>query len=125
MLVALDELGALDEHATRSTGRVEDPAVERLDDLDDEPDDRVRGEELATESTFRHGEVREEVLVDEPESITRELAGKRSEQPKQLDEGRLLQALVALGEHVLQLRVVGLDQPHGRVDRCAEVLPFG
>ena len=40
--VALDEVGGVDEHAARAAGRVEDPAVERLDDLDDQPHDRRR-----------------------------------------------------------------------------------
>lgn len=75
LVVALDELGALYEHAPRSAGGVVDLAVERLDDLDDQPDDRVRGEELAAESAFGHGEVGEEVLVDQPEGIARQLAG--------------------------------------------------
>ena len=39
LLVVLDEAGALHEHAARAAGRVEDAAVERLDDLDDELDD--------------------------------------------------------------------------------------
>ena len=57
-----------------------------FDDLDYEPHDRMRGEELASEPTFRHCEVRQEVLVDESERITRELAGKRSEEPKEFYE---------------------------------------
>ena len=69
--VALHELRALHEHAARSARGVEDPAVERLDDLDDQSDDRVRREELATEAALRRGEVGEEVLVDQPERVTR------------------------------------------------------
>jgi hypothetical protein len=99
--------------------------VERLDDLDDEPDDRVRGEELAAEATLGHGQVREEVLVDEPERVAGQLARQRREQPQQLDERRLLEPLIALREHVPQLGVVGLDEPHGGVDRGAEVLLLG
>ena len=47
LLVLLDEAGALHEHAARAAGRVEDAAVEGLDDLDDELDDGGGGEELA------------------------------------------------------------------------------
>ena len=73
LVVALDELGALDEHAARPARRVEDPAVERLDDLDDQPDDRVRREELAAEPTLGRREVGEEVLVDQPERVAGQL----------------------------------------------------
>ena len=85
LVVPFDELGALDEHAARSAGGVEDLAVERLDDLDDQPDDRVRREELAAEPPFARGEVGEEVLVDQPEGVAGELAWQRREQPEQLD----------------------------------------
>lgn len=74
LVVAIDELGALDEHAARPTGRVEHLAVERFDDLDDQPDDRVRRKELTAESAFTGREVGQEVLVDQPERVTRQLA---------------------------------------------------
>ena len=81
LVVALDELRALHEHAARATRGVEDAALERLQDLDDEPDDRVGGEVLATALAFLGGEVGEEVLVDESERVAFELgraAGRRA-----------------------------------------------
>ncbi len=123
-LVALDELGALHEHAARAAGGVEHPPVERLDDLDDEAHDGVRGEELAAQPTLGHGEVRQEVLVDEPEGISRELAGERGKQPQQLGQRRLLDPLVAPGEDILQLRVVSLDEAHRRVESGTQVFPL-
>ena len=125
LVVALDELGALHEHAARAAGGVVDLAVERLDDLDDEPDDRVRREELAAESALGHGEVRQEVLVDQPEGVAGQLAGQRREQPDQLDERGLLQSLVAPRQDSAEFWVVGLDHLHGRVDRGAEILLSG
>ncbi len=121
----LDELGALHEHAARAAGRVVDLAVVRLDDLHDEADDRVRGEELSAEPALGHGEVREEVLVDEPEGVTGERARQRGEQAEQFGEGGLLQALVALREHISQLGVGSLHGPHGSVDRRPQVVPLG
>ena len=85
LVVPIDELGALDEHAARSARGVVDPAVERFDDLDDQPDDRVRREELAAEAALARGEVGEEVLVDQPERVAGQLARQRSEEPEQLD----------------------------------------
>ena len=73
LVVALDELRALDEHAARATGRVEHATVEGLEDLDDEPDDGVRREELAAALALLRGEVGEEVLVDQAERIAVEL----------------------------------------------------
>jgi hypothetical protein len=49
------------------------------------------------------------------------MSPKASPESLQLDKGGLLQALVALREHVLQLGVVGLYEPHGGVDGSAEV----
>jgi hypothetical protein len=48
--------------------------MERLDDLDDQPDDRVRREKLTAETSLARGEVGQEVLVDQPERVAGELA---------------------------------------------------
>ena len=47
LLVLGDEARALHEHAARAAGGVEDAPVERLDDLDEQPDDAGRRVELA------------------------------------------------------------------------------
>ncbi len=121
-LVPFDELGALHEQCRPTARRVEHPAVERLDDLDDQPDDRLRREELPAQPALRHREVRQEVLIDEPERVTRQLARQRREQPQQLHQRRLLQPLVPLRQHVPQLGVVHLHQLHRHTDRGAEIL---
>ena len=56
-ITSLDELGALDEHAARAAGRIEDLAMKRFDDLDDQPDDRVWREELTAQTTLARGEI--------------------------------------------------------------------
>ncbi len=125
LVVALDELGALDEHAARPARGVVDLAVERFDDLDDQPDDRVRREELTAEATLARSEVGEEVLVDQPERVAGQLARQRGEQPKQFAEGGLLEPLVAARQDVPQFGVRALDQLHRLVDGLAEVLALG
>ena len=65
----VDEARALHEHAARPAGRVEDLAVEGLDDLDDQPDDRGRCEVLAALLTLGDRELAEEVLVDLAEGV--------------------------------------------------------
>ena len=65
--------------------------------LDDQANDRVRRGELTTEASFVRREVGQEVLVDQPERITGQLARQRSEEPEQLTEGGLLKSLIATG----------------------------
>ena len=51
-----------------------------------------------------HGEVGEEVLVDQPEGVAGERARERREQADELDERALLELLVAAREHGVQAR---------------------
>jgi hypothetical protein len=67
--VTLDEVGRLHEHPARPARRVEDPTVERLDDLDNQPHDRHRREELARALPLGERELAQEVLVDQPECV--------------------------------------------------------
>ncbi len=71
------------------------------------------------------GEVREEVLVDEPEGVAFELRGQWGEEAQQFDEGRTFELLVAAWQDVLQLGVGGLDSLDRLVDRPAEVVTLG
>ena len=82
LVMAFDELGALDEHAARPAGGVQHAAVERFENFHDEPDDGVRREELAAALAFLSCEVGEEVLVDQAERVTAELLGQRGEEPQ-------------------------------------------
>ena len=122
LVVTLDELRALDEHAARATGRVEDAALIGLQDLDDQPDDGVGREVLTTALALLGGEVGEEVLVDEAEGVAGELGRERGEEAQQLDQGRALQLLIAARQDVLQLRVGGLDRLDRLVDGLADVV---
>ena len=84
----VDEPGALDEHAARSARGVEDLAVERLDDLDDQADDRGRREVLAALGAFRDRELAEEVLVDLAERVALDVAEDGVHRAQQADQGR-------------------------------------
>ena len=69
LLLALDEVAGLDEHAAGAAGGIEDDAVVRLDHVDDGLDEGGRGEELAVILRALHGELHEEVLVDAAEDV--------------------------------------------------------
>ena len=114
--MAGDEVGRLDEHAARPAGGVEDLAVERFEDLDDELDDRGRGEELAAALALGHGELAEEVLVDQAEAVALDVVGQRVERAQQLDQHVVRERAVHLGQHALEVGVVVLDRRHGVVD---------
>ena len=125
LLVLLHEPGRLDEHAARPAGGVEDAALERLDDVDDQLDDRGRGEELAASLTLGHGELAEEVLVDLPEGVTFDVVGDRPDQPQQLGQHRVVEAGVVAGQHTLEVGVLGLDGLHRPVQRRPDVGALG
>ncbi len=67
--MGFDEFGTLSEHAARSTSWIVDASVVRLDDLNDQLDQRSRREELATTLPFGTSEVAEEILVDLTELV--------------------------------------------------------
>ena len=97
---ALDEVRALHEHPARAAGRVEHPAVVRLDDVDDGLDQGDRREELAAVMRLLVGELGEEVLVDTPEHVA-----------VCAPEGRIVEGAQKLAEHiVVELLVLCLGQ---------------
>jgi hypothetical protein len=73
---------------------VEDLAVEGLDDLDDEADDRRRGEVLAALLALGNRELAEEVLVDLAEGVTLNRAEHRVHGPEQPDESVVRELLI-------------------------------
>jgi len=44
---------------------------------------------------------------------------------EQFHQGGVFQPVVGLGQHILEVRVLALDGPHGVVDGLADVLPLG
>ena len=87
------EAGALHEHAAGAAGRVEDAAVERLRDFDEQPDDADRRVELAALLAFRAGELAEEVFVDPPEGVVVERGGDLGDLLEQLLQQRAVENL--------------------------------
>ena len=120
--VLLDEPGALDEHATGTGSRVEDPAVERLNDLNDQADDGRRCEVLPALRAFGDSKLPEEVLVDLAEGVALNVAEDRVHRTQQVDEGVIGECLVGPREDAPQGRVLLLDGRHRIVDRFAEVV---
>ena len=122
--MTLDEVRRLHEHPARSAGRVVDLAVVRLDDLDDELDDRRRGEELAAFLALCEGELAEEVLIDEPEAVALERVGQPAKQAEQLDQHGARQPGVRARQHAVEVRVRALDRRHRVVDGFPEIRAF-
>ena len=124
--VGADELDRLHEHARRAAAGIVDPALPRLQHLDQEPDHAARGVELAALLPLRARELRKEVLVDAAEHVPG--AGVLVADPDvahEVDELAEAQGVergagVVLREHVLEHGVVALDAGHGVVDQPAD-----
>jgi hypothetical protein len=123
--VVPDEPGGVDEHPSRPAGGVVDLAVERLDHVDDQPDDGLRREELAATPPFVLGEFGQEVLVDEAERVAGHQPRERREEADKLDQDALLELLVSTWEHPAKTRVRRLDRVHREVDVGSEVFALG
>ena len=97
----------------------------RLDDLDDQLDERGRREELAALLALGHRELAEEVFVDPAEGVAFDVWRNPGEGSEQRDEGVVVEPLVGLRQDVPELLVLGLDGAHRVVDRLADVLALG
>ena len=73
----------------------------------------------------RHGELAQEVLVDFPEGVALDVHRDGVEDLQQRDQHAVVQAVIGLGQHILQVFVFLFDAPHGIVDGLAEVGAFG
>jgi hypothetical protein len=118
-----DELRRLHEHPSRSAARVEHPPVIRLDDLDQEPDDRPGRVELAGVASLGGREPAEEVLVHPAEHVVGAVVDVREADVADEVDQSTQQALVdlgpgvALGQHPLEARVLLLDGFHRLVEK--------
>ena len=125
--VGTDEVDRLDEHAGGAAARVVDPALVRLQHLDEEPHDRAGSVELAALAALGQGELLQEVLVDVAQHVSGAGLGSTdhdvADHVHDLSQASLVQgrAGVVLGQHVLERRVVPLDGDHGVVDQPADV----
>ena len=126
-MAALDEAGALDEHAARAAGRVEHDAALRREHVGDERDQRDRREELAAVVGLLVGELGEEVFVDAAEHVARDLFEFfRVEGAQELAEDGVVEFLIfSLGEHTAQVLVVFLDGLHRLDDGLGPVVAVG
>src|SRR5258708_37206980 len=65
----LDEVAGLDEHATGAAGGIEDRSMIRLNDVDDNLDERGRSKKFAVVMRLLNRELGEEVFVNPAENI--------------------------------------------------------
>ena len=108
--MVLHEPGALHEHTPGTAGRIENETMEGFDDLDNEPDQACRCEELSALLPFLHGEFANEVFVDFSEYVAFDIIGNRGEDAKQLEEGWIIDLLVILRQNIFEVLVLRLDK---------------
>ena len=97
----------------------------RLDDLDDQLDQRGRREELAAALAFGHGELAQEVLVDLAEGIAFDVHRNLGQQLEQSEKRVVAQSIVVPGQNALHALVVFLDGLHRGIDGLADVRTLG
>jgi hypothetical protein len=69
LALVFNEVAGLNEHPARSAGWVENRTVVRLDDIDNELDQRRRREEFAVVVRFLNRKLGEKIFVDATEDI--------------------------------------------------------
>ena len=122
----LDEVAGLNEHAARPARGIEDDAVVRLDDVDEDLHERGRGEELAVVLRALHGELHQEVFVDAPEDVATGGAKRLAvEDAEQIFEKSVLEFRIIFGKLIEQRLEVALDSVHRLHERRAEVRALG
>ena len=94
LLMFSHKTGTLNEHTAGTTGRVENAAVERLNDSDDKLDDGRGSEELAALLTFTHCKVAKEVFVYLAEGVPLNIHGNRVHGFEQFLEQGVLKSVV-------------------------------
>src|SRR4051812_18853284 len=110
------EARALDEHAARTACWVEDAAVERFEDFDEESDDAARCIELAAARTLVAGELSEEVFVDASKRVALCRHGDFRDLLQKVLQQRAVEQLVGLRQDACELTVGFLDIAHRLVD---------
>ena len=95
-LVVANERCTLDEHATGATRGIKDAPVKGLYNLNDEFDERSRGEEFTAALPLAHGEIAEEVLINLPESISFNVHRDLFHDTEEFKECALFQPIVRL-----------------------------
>jgi len=96
-----------------------------LDDLHDQLDQGGGSEKLAAALPLAHGEPAQEVLVDLAKHVALDVHLDAVKLFEQGGQGVVAQAVVGLGQHVLEVGVVLFDGLHGVVDGPPDVLTLG
>ena len=119
------EAGRLHKHAARATGRIQNAAMEGLDDLRQQAHDAGWRIKLAAALALGHGEFAEEVFVNASESIVVKRGGDFGNLLEQLFEQGAGEEIEGFGQHASQRGVVLLNIAHGSVDLGANVGRLG
>src|SRR4030042_7195414 len=69
-LMPFDKFGALNKHATRTTGRVINPPVKWLYDINNKLASGCRSKKLSSSLSLRHGKLAEKVFINLSENIS-------------------------------------------------------
>src|SRR5439155_16685509 len=123
----LDEVRGLNEHAARSTGRIEHLSAVRLYDLDHQAHHAARREELATFVSFTASKLTEEIFVNLSQQITASIRWDIGEVFQQIvwDSSSFWVArqfeILILRQNAFQLRFVFLNVLHRLLQRFGDV----
>ena len=98
--------------------------MKRFDDLDDQPHDAGRREELAALRAFRAGELAEEVFVDPAEGVIVETGRDLGNFLEQFLQQRAVEDLIGARQHAGELGIVLFDVGHRLVNPLTDVGTF-
>jgi len=122
---AAHKLRRLHKHTARPAGRVQNQPVKRLNNLHNQPHNRIGGKELAPALALGQRKITQKILVNPPKGIAFHIHRNAVENLEQLPQNAILQAVVGLGQHIAQILILLFHRPHGIIDRLAQVGAFG
>ena len=114
----------LDKHAPRTTCRIENASVIRLDNFGEKADDAARRVEFAAALAFAHGKLAEEILVNAAKGVVVQRGGNLGDLLEQFLQEGAGKKVVSLGQDPGELRIVLLDVAHRLIDLRPDVFRF-
>ena len=119
-----NKAGTLHKHAARAGSGIKNTTMKRFDDTDNKLNNGGWSKELSTLLPLAHGKVPKEVFINLAKSIPLDIHWHRVHGFEQLFEQGVLETVVALGQNILEIRVLRLYCPHGLVDCRTNIDPF-
>lgn len=123
-LMHLHETGGLDEHAAGAARGIEDAAMVRFQDFHDQFDDGGGRVEFPALLALAHGELAEEIFVDEAESVADLVHGDGGHGLEQGGERAAFQNVITLRQHIGEVRIFLLNGAHRFIDGLADIRAF-